>query len=523
MELRDYLRIVRSHWVGIILGAVIGAALAFGWAALQPKVYTADANGYVVAINTESSNPADNGLALSMVKSYVEIGSWRSVAENAIAELGLDTTPEALVKRVSVSNPLNTVIIEVQATGPTPEEARDLASAWVRAMQAEIERIEGSAQGDAPARIRLEAADSARLPDSPTSPNTRLAIAIGGLLGLVAGASYAFLRFTLDRRVHSAEAVERGTGLTIVGSIPEEKSFTGEYLLIPFAGASAGTGHDNLRAVSEAMRELRTNIQFMNVDDPPRTIVVTSALPSEGKSTISTNLAVTLAEGGQRVVLIDGDLRRPVVAGIFGLPGEVGLTDVLVGRASITDVAQTVGSRGYLTVIAAGKIPPNPSELLGSQRMHDLVHHLAESAVVIVDAPPLIPVTDAAVLSHSMDGAVLVTAVGKTTIDALQKARTNLERVGGRPLGVVLNRVPPKRSGSYDGYRYAGDYYLSSEEAVRDPSEVTDARDPSSDDHDPSNGTVDPISALPMIPSTVRPLPKRAALRTTAMPAVENE
>lgn len=503
MELRDYLRIVRSHWVVIILGAVLGALLGFGWASLQSKVYTAEANGYVLTVNSESSPATDNNLAMSMVKSYVEMGSWRSVAQNAINTLGLDTTPEALVKRVSVSNPLNTVIIEVRATGPTPEEARDLASAWVQGMQTEIERIETSAQDGAAPRLRLEAADLARLPDSPTSPNTTLAVVVGGLLGLVAAACYAFLRSTLDRRVRSPEIVERQAGLTVVGAIPEERSFTAGNRTIPFDGAPGGKGNRDLHAVSEAMRELRTNIQFMDVDNPPRTIVVTSALPGEGKSTISANLAIALAESGEQVVLIDGDLRRPVIADTFGLPGDVGLTDVLSGRASIADIAQPVGLSGHLVVIAAGRIPPNPSELLGSRRMHDLVVHLADSAMVIVDAPPLLPVTDAAALGHNMDGAILVTRAGKTTVDALQEARTNLERAGGRPLGVVLNRVPRKGTNSYHGYRYSGDYYRSPE--------GVEGHSPT-EQGNPTSSLPQSFTGIPHGPvSSVKPLPKRAA------------
>lgn len=480
MELRDYLRLGRAHWIGICLSIALGILVGLGWALLQPKVYAADARGFVATM----SNPGDgdttgttylgDNLAKSKVKSYVELGSWRSVAEHAIGELGLSASPEELVQRVTVSNPRDTVILEVTATGPTPEEARDLAGAWLRGMQKEIERIETSGSG-APATVYLEVADSARLPTAPSSPNTRLALGVGGLIGLIAGVIYAFLRYTLDRRVRSPELVERETGLTVVGAIPDEKILSTENRLLPFAGSSPADrkARDQLRPVAEAMRELRTNIQFMDVDNPPRAVVITSALPSEGKSTTASNLAITLAASGQQVILIDGDLRRPMVATIFGLPGEVGLTDVLAGRADIDDVTQPVGPQGRLSVIAAGRIPPNPSELLGSQRMRDLVRNLAKKAFVIIDAPPLIPVTDASVLSHNTDGAVLVAAAGKTTIDALHKAQSNLDRAGGRALGLVLNRVPRRGAGSaYYGYQYTGDYYASSDDAVELPEDV---------------------------------------------------
>lgn len=481
MELRDYLRIGRAHWLGIVLSIALGTALAFGWAAIQPRVYTADANGVVVAAvdpKDSSSGMTGNSFALSRVKSYVELGSMRSVAEFAITDLGLTDSPESLVRRVTVTNPLDTVILEVTATGPTPEAARDLASAWVRGLQAEIQRIETPQGGGAP-MMRLDAADSARLPTSPSSPNTRLALIIGALIGLGVGIGYAFLRYTLDRRVRSPEVVEKETGLTVIGTIPDEKSFSTAERLIPFSGTGrrTGKGGNDLHAVSEAMRELRTNIQFLDVDDPPKSVVVTSALPGEGKSTTAANLAITLSANGQQVVLIDGDLRRPMVATIFGLPGEVGLTDVLAGRAGIDDVIHPVGPHGNLFVLAAGKIPPNPSELLGSRRMRDLVQSITAGAFVIVDAPPLIPVTDASVLSHNTDGAIVVATVGKTTIDALQKAQKNLARAGGRALGVVLNRVPRRGAGAaYYGYRYTGDYYRSGTDPVDPGDEVAPAR-----------------------------------------------
>ncbi|KJL24326.1 Tyrosine-protein kinase YwqD [Microbacterium azadirachtae] len=207
------------------------------------------------------------------------------------------------------------------------------------------------------------------------------------------------------------------------------------------------------------MRELRTNLVYMDVDNPPRIIVVTSPLPGDGKSTISSNLAVTLASSGQPVVLIDGDLRRPMIGTVFGLPKGAGISDVLAGCATIAEVAQRFGN-GQLLVVAAGKVPPNPSEVLGSARMRELLKSIAREAIVIVDAPPLVPVTDAAVLAHSADGAIIVGTVGKTTYEVLGKAIGNLERAGARALGLVLNKVPRRGSGAaYYGYQYHGDYY----------------------------------------------------------------
>lgn len=386
MELRDYLRVLRAHWIAMIVCLAFGLAISFAWTLVQPEIYTADASGYVTPAqapgddNSTAAYVSDN-LAKSKVKSYVDLGTWRAVGEHARDELGLDDSPESLVGRVSVSNPIDTVVIKVDADGPTPEAARDLAGAWIRSMQIEIENIESGGTGENPA-VTLVTADSARLPASPSSPNVRLALAIGALAGLVVGVGYTLLRFTLDRRIRSSESVERETGLNVVGTIPEEKSFTADNRLIPFDGANTSSSRNvHLYAASEAVRELRTNIEFMDVDNPPRIITITSPLPGEGKSTTAANLAITLSASGQKVVLIDGDLRRPMVATIFHLVGDAGLTDILAGRAEFDDVAQPVGRQGSLRVVAAGKIPPNPSEVLGSQRMYDLVHRLSDPAI----------------------------------------------------------------------------------------------------------------------------------------------
>ncbi|WES62869.1 polysaccharide biosynthesis tyrosine autokinase [Microbacter sp. GSS18] len=392
-----------------------------------------------------------NQLAQSVVKSYIDIGSWRSVAEYVIDDLGLSTTPESLVGHVSVSNPLDTVVIRVSADASSPEQARDLAESWVRGMIAEIEQIEGT--GD-DAAVTVVPGDSARLPTSPSSPNTRLNVMLGGLIGLALGIGYAVLRHVLDLRVRDSREVERQTGVSVIGALPDSKDLSNERRVLTFTGRG-----DSASPVAEATRELRTNLRFVDIDNPPRTIVVTSPTPGDGKSTVSANLATSLAAAGEHVVLIDADLRRPMVATMFNLPEGAGLTDVLTDRAQLADVAHVVGGTGNLVVIGAGRIPPNPSEVLGSQRMKDLIANLSAHAIVIIDTPPLLPVTDAAVLATATDGAVVVLSTGKTTFDMLHKALENLDKARARPLGVVMNKVPRRGAGAtYYGYQYQGEY-----------------------------------------------------------------
>ncbi|MDQ0729177.1 polysaccharide biosynthesis tyrosine autokinase [Microbacterium sp. W4I20] len=455
MELSDYLRVLRARWGILLAVTIIGGGAAFGWSTLQPRVYSADTTGIVTAKGGDGSTGSElvgNQLAQSRVKSYLNLGSWRAVAEHAIADLELDESPEQLVGRVLVTNPVDTTALKVTANGPSPESAQELAEAWMRGMAVEVKTVEGGNS----AAVELIVGDSARLPTTPSSPNTRLNIIIGALAGLALGLVYAFIRHTFDRRVRHPRDIERETGVSVIGTLPLEKSMADERQVIDFSLESQhGVSHHTL----ESMRELRTNLQFIDVDNPPRVIVVTSSVPGDGKSTVSVNLASSLAAAGQWAILIDCDLRRPVIADIFGMSHDVGLTDVLAGRADLQDVAHRPSRDIPLAVVGAGRIPPNPSELLGSQRMRDFLAEISKSAIVILDSPPVLPVTDASVLAAGADGVLIVVSSGKTTFDMLQRAIDNITRTTGRVLGVVLNRVPRKGAESaYYGREYYGAY-----------------------------------------------------------------
>lgn len=459
MELTDYWRILRRHWLGGVAIVLATVAIAAAYTLTQPKVYSANANGFV------STGPADNAalssvndqLAKSRATSYVDIATSRATAQAVIEDLGLDASPAGLVGSISVTQPTDTVLLKITANASTPQEAQQLADAWVRALATQVQKIEDPQDSGAQVPQVLPV-ESAAMPTAPASPNPRLNLMLGAVLGLGLALGYAMLRHTLDRRLRTKEDIEAQFQISVVGGVPVSavlrKDASGQaHIAVDAAVRSAANG-----PASEAFRKLRTNLMYMNVDNPPRVVVVTSPMPGDGKSTVAANLAAAIDSSGENVVLIDGDLRRPTVATWFGLVEGVGLTDVLAGRISVEDALQTPSEHPNLRVLGAGAIPPNPSELLGSQVMRQLLQKLSADALVLIDAPPLLPVTDAAVLTANADGALVVVSSGKTLDTQLGSALDHLSDVEAKALGVVLNRVSPRDAGNGYYDQYSGYY-----------------------------------------------------------------
>ena len=456
MELGDYWRLLRRHWLGVVAIVLLSVGLAGAYTMTQPKVYTADANGFVST--GPSDNPAlssvNDQLAKSRATSYVDVATSRATAQAVIDELGLDASPAGLVGSISVTQPKDTVLLKISASAGTPREAQQLADAWVRALAAQVQKIEdprGTGAAGVPQVLPIE---SAALPTAPASPNPKLNLMLGAVLGLGLALGYAMLRHTVDRKLRTREDIESKFDVSVVGGVPvarvlAEDSTGRAHIAVDDEVLSAANG-----PASEAFRKLRTNLMYMNVDNPPRVVVITSPMPGDGKSTVAANLAAAIDSSGQNVVLIDGDLRRPTVATRFGLVEGVGLTDVLAGRIPVEEALQATPQHPNLYILGAGAIPPNPSELLGSQVMWELLQKLSAGALVLIDAPPLLPVTDAAVLTASADGALVVVSAGKTLDAQLGSALGHLSAVEARALGVVLNRVSTRDSGSgyYDQY-----------------------------------------------------------------------
>ena len=300
-------------------------------------------------------------------------------------------------------------------------------------------------------------------PGAPVTPRIPETLLLGLALGLLAGLALALLRHATDRRVAGAAQLEELVDAPVVGSIPHRRREDGEdgaEHVVPFR-----KGHS---PAAEAYRRMRTNLQFLDVDHPPRVFVVTSSLGAEGKSETSINLALSLAEAGHRVVVVEADLRRPRVVGYLTMPDRVGLTTVLTGHAEVDDVIQETRYEG-MDLLACGPLPPNPSELLSSDAAARLIADLrARYEFVIIDSPPLLPVTDAALLAAGTDGALLVVRTGRTTSDQVRQAVDNLAKADARLLGTIAVADKPVRGKSAHYYE---SYYPSSapSDAARQP------------------------------------------------------
>jgi capsular exopolysaccharide synthesis family protein len=268
-----------------------------------------------------------------------------------------------------------------------------------------------------------------------------LAAAVGFALALAA----ALLLEYIDDTIKSADDLSASAGLTALGSVNriEGKDYKDKLI----------SSHNPFTPVSESYRMLRTNLQFTTIDQSTQSIMVTSPNPGEGKSITTANLGVIMAQANLRTIIVDADLRRPIMHKIFQLSNLEGVTDLI--RAPEVDLTNNVKDTGVenLRVITSGSLPPNPSEMLGSQRMTELLQQLKEMAdIVILDSPPTLPVTDAVVLSSRVDGVILVAQAKHTRRGATKQAVARLEHVGARLLGGVLNKVSGK--GDYNHYSY---------------------------------------------------------------------
>ncbi|MBI5635272.1 MAG: polysaccharide biosynthesis tyrosine autokinase [Nitrospirae bacterium] len=523
MELKQYALILwRWLWL-IILGAALAAVTAYVVSSISTPVYAASST--LLISQAPSDKVSDYTAILTserLARTYSQMLTGVPVMKEAITTLKLNIEPADLAKQINVTLVRDTQLIKVTVESEDPQIAMKLANlipqifsrqnasfqvdryadskanlskeldslnAQIRQIQLAIDRLgqPTSAEGKAElARLQTEMAqyrqsvtsllqsyenirlaeaqstndvvvvEPAELPIEPIRPRTLVNTALAAAVGMMLAVGIVFLIEYLDDSIRSPEQIHQLLQAPVVTAIAK----------MPAASLRGGpiASVEPRSPITEAFRGLRTSLQFTSLDKPIKTIVVTSAGAGEGKTTIASNLAIVMAQAGMRVVLIDADLRRPSIHKTFSRPNRNGLTDLMLqGAAGWNGAVQETSIRN-LFLISSGQLPPNPSEILASQKMRQLLDHFSKvSDMVIIDTPPALAVTDATVLAPNVDAVLLVVDTGATRIGAVAQVKTQFEQVGVKLLGVVMNKIQIGRGNGYHYYNYY--YYYNAESA----------------------------------------------------------
>ena len=515
MELRQQLGVLRSWSWLLLLSVLLAGGAAYLVSSSLPKVYEGRVT-LIVGQSTQATNPDLNQLLASqrLSQTYAEIATTGPLLQRVIATNGLATSAEEFRKRVSADAPRDSTLVHLTVEDGDPTRAAALATSLAEEMiaaspaiagrdsqvqqfidadlaamqaqieqtQAEIGRLIGQPSRSSADEQRLEAlqgrivilrqtystmlgfssnnganlltiVDPATPPGQPASPRVLLNTLLAAIIGLLVALAVVYVAERLDDTVKSPEDVEATTGLPTLGTITKMQGGKDRSEIYRLA-----TLLYHLGPVAEAYRSLRTSIEFAAVDTPVRTLLVTSAIPGEGKTTTAANVAVVFAQAGRRTILLDADFRKPGVHRVFDLPNAQGLSSMLRSDSAVLDQVAQPTEQENLRVITTGPLPPNPAELLGSQRMRTILQRLAESSdLVVIDSPPLQAVTDAVLLASITDSTLMVIDAGRTHRGSVHRGREALAHAGARVLGVALNRVPVRSSGRFQ-YDYYGAY-----------------------------------------------------------------
>jgi len=439
MDLRTYLTAIRKGWWIVVTLAVLGAGVAALIAYRTTPLYEAKLSFWVSA-SPDPTNPASAAqLAQDRATSYAELIPDEGLSEAVVRYKDLPISPSQVSSEMSASASINTSLIRVTVRDPLKARALTIANGVSAVFPAQAAELDGPRPA-----TTLTPRLPATVSSAPVSPRKSLDLALGLSVGLLLGLLAAVARDRLDTGVRSEETFTEISQAPVLATIPYDKRIKQAPLVL-------GNAAYSIRA--EAFRQLRTNLQFLDAARPAKVVVISSALTSEGKSVTTANLALVFAEIGQRVLLIEADLRRPHLSEYFGVERSVGLSNVLAGQVAVGDVIQNWGMDG-IDLLPSGLIPPNPSELLGSPRMSELMADLrGRYDVILLDPPPLLPVTDAALTAVQADGVVIVVRHGKTSRSQLAAATNALQSVDARVLGGVINMKRMRRSADRN-YRY---------------------------------------------------------------------
>jgi non-specific protein-tyrosine kinase len=444
----EFARALRKRWRVLIVTALIITLAGAAYVALVTPKYSSKAQLFVAG--SDQSDPSSayfsNLTSQQRVASYVDIIGSEAVLSPVVKQLGLPYTWQHLGGEVSASNATGTQVISVSATDSNAHRAADIANAVATRASTYLATLDSVGGSASPVKVTLF--EHASPASSPSSPKVVLDVIAALLVGLALGVGLAVLRDSLDTSLKDIEDIKRRFRVAALGAIPFDRATPKNPIVVKTSG---GIGR------AEAFRQLRTNLQFVQIDEQPRSIVVTSSISDEGKTTTACNLAVVLAQVGVDVILVEGDLRRPRVAEYMGLESAVGLSSALMGWSPWQDAVQDWGSDSVrLRVLASGPLPPNPSEMLSGESMDRLLTDLEDNCdVVIIDGPPLLPVADSAVLAASATGTILVVRQGKTRHQQVARALQALTAVDGRLYGVVLNMARGSAIET-EGYYYRG-------------------------------------------------------------------
>lgn len=432
MQVRAFLDVLRRRSKLMVAVVLVAVALAAAATWLVTPVYQSTSRIYVSAPDSTTNGAAAGGvLSEQRVAAYVEIVDSSLLADKVSTQLGLNETLREMRDKVSAKAVGETSVLEINVRDTDASDAQAIAQAYAENLVDTAADIESSTD-DAPTPVKVTIIDPANAPSSPAFPNPVLNLTLAVIFGLVLAVALALLREILDNTVKGVDDLGPD-GPPLLGALVGE-SAKEHAILVDEAPPSSPR--------VEAYRMLRTNVSFIDVDRHNKALVVTSPVQGDGKSSVAINLALSLASAQVKTLLIDGDLRRPRVAKALGLVPDVGLTNVLLGKVTIDGAIQQYKD-GNLEVLASGTIPPNAAELLQSDAMEKLLEDLRQHfEMVIIDSPPLLPVTDAAVLASRADGAVVVIRHGQTTKEEWRQAEGRLEQVDARMLGVVMNMVP---------------------------------------------------------------------------------
>jgi tyrosine-protein kinase len=440
VEIRDYLRVVRRQWWVVAAAMLVALGVTQVINKRTTPEYAASAVFFLSSARDGESSVLEGSMFVAArLKTYTELLTGEQMLTEIAAATNSGLTPDQIADRITVTTDGGSVLLTVTVTDTVPSRASEIAGVLVSRFPPLVRTLEKRTPQAGPG-IVAEIVQPVMLDPEPVSPrplhNDALAVAVG----LLVGAAIGVIREISDSSIRLAGVLPGLTGMPVLALIPIDRKVRRRFLgrgLGPFVS-------DSRSPRAEALRQLRTNVQFADREHPVKILAVTSAMPGEGRSSTACGLAILFAEAGQRVLIVDAELRRPRLAAFLGREGSAGLTTVLVGAASLDQVLQPWGTGLWL--LASGHRPPNPSELLGSARMEELITELRDRFdKIIFDSPPLLPVTDGAVVAARADGALLLVRARKTTGAQVTAAVRALAAVDARLLGPVFNMVAAPR------------------------------------------------------------------------------